>query len=67
MTRLLIIRCADLYARFTPEAMSLVPLAKASVYPEDQLETVYALLERARGQFPSACIRRLILTEEDFA
>jgi hypothetical protein len=65
---LLIIRSADQYIRVKDGEYLRVGLDKASVFPMDQLAVVrnHAAAAAAAG-CPAICLKKLVLTEEEFA
>ena len=64
---LLILKSGDRYVRVTEGEYLLVQLAKASVFPMEQLDVVrdHELGLVAAG-FTGVAVRKLVLTEEDF-
>lgn len=64
---LLIVKTGSKYIRVKPEGCLCVGLDKASVFPMDQLEKVWALKADLKAQnFENVCIKKLVLTEVDF-
>lgn len=63
---LLIIKNKQTYFRFKDNKYIEVKLDKASVFPLEQMEKVQEHLAKIKQQgFPRACIKKLVLTEED--
>lgn len=66
-TELLIIRSDENYIRYKDGSYFPAPFDKASVFPVEKAETVLHHLDRARrAGFGNACIRKLVITEEDW-
>jgi len=63
---LLILKSGKSYIRVKEEQFLVVDLDKASVFPMDQIKKVLAFKDRLnREGFRDACIKKLVLTEED--
>ncbi|HKK90881.1 MAG TPA: hypothetical protein VJ936_05750 [Desulfobacteraceae bacterium] len=63
---LLILKSGKSYIRVKEEHFLVVDLDKASVFPMDQIKKVLAFKDSLnREGFRDACIKKLVLTEED--
>ena len=64
---LLILKTGKAYIRVKPDGFHVVGLDKASVFPMDQILKVREYEARLRElEFPDICIKKLVLTEQDF-
>ncbi|MFO7749692.1 MAG: hypothetical protein R6V54_06325 [Desulfobacteraceae bacterium] len=63
---LLILKSGSSYIRDKEEKFLVVGLDKASVFPMDRMKKVLAFKERLKREgFKEACIKKLVLKEED--
>ena len=66
-TQLLIIKSGRDYIRVKDNRFIRCSLDKASVFPMDQVDHVKSLAARLKqSEYIDVCIRKLVLTEEDF-
>lgn len=65
---LLIIRCGEKYIRYRERKYMPCLFDKASVFPVENSEAVRYHLDRVRkAGFDNACIKKLVIREEDWS